>query len=120
MLRFFSVFGEICRKTILIMGAISLLTLSSLFMFDTQPSFAGVSLERQPNVPSGVEKLGQDYQRNTSRSEAYEKAVNVADDPNGMEKAYEKNLENYKEEHPNDEGLVEKAKDLVEKVTGND
>lgn len=52
------------------------------------------------------------------RDQAYEEAVEVIDDPNGVQKAYEKNLKQYRQENPDQKSLVEDAKDLVDKVTG--
>ncbi|MEP0946306.1 hypothetical protein NC992_05430 [Leptolyngbya subtilissima DQ-A4] len=53
------------------------------------------------------------------RDQAYEEAVEVIDNPNGVQETYEKNLKQYKQENPDQKSLVEGAKDLVEKVTGD-
>ncbi|MEA5450056.1 hypothetical protein VB780_15855 [Leptolyngbya sp. CCNP1308] len=52
------------------------------------------------------------------RDQAYEEAVDVIDNPNGVQKTYEENLKQYRQENPDQKNLVEDAKDLVNKVTG--
>ena len=51
------------------------------------------------------------------RDQAYEEAVEVIDDPNGVQKTYEENLKQYRQENPDEGGLVEEAKDLIDKIT---
>ncbi len=52
------------------------------------------------------------------RDQAYEKAVEVIDNPNGVQKTYEENLKQHRQENPDQKSLIEDAKDLVNKVTG--
>lgn len=55
-----------------------------------------------------------------SRVEAYEEAKEIAKDPKmGIEKEYEKEIEVYQEEHSEGTGILEEAKELVNKVTGS-
>lgn len=51
------------------------------------------------------------------RDQAYDEALEVIDDPNGVQKNYEENLKQYRQENPDQESLVEEAKDLVKKIT---
>ncbi|TVQ07227.1 MAG: hypothetical protein EA368_14800 [Leptolyngbya sp. DLM2.Bin27] len=51
------------------------------------------------------------------RDQAYEEALEVIDDPNGVQKAYKENLKQYRQENPENNGPVESAKDLVKKIT---
>jgi hypothetical protein len=51
------------------------------------------------------------------REQAYEEALEVIDDPNGVQKTYEENLKQYRQENPDQGGLVEEAKDLIDKIT---
>jgi hypothetical protein len=53
-----------------------------------------------------------------SREAGYEAAKQDAENLRTEEKAYKRNLKAYKEEQPNP-GLVEGAKDVIEKITGN-
>ena len=50
---------------------------------------------------------------------SYEEALKEAESPETMEEAYEDNLQEYRKDHPAP-GLVEKAEELIEEVTGSD
>lgn len=116
MQRFLSALGQFC-KTILILGTISLITLSGLFVFVEQPSLAAP-------VSAGGEKLIQQEQQDKEseaanlREQNYEEQVKAS---GNIDKVYEKNLKTYEKENPG-EGLIEKtvegAEKLVDKVTG--
>ena len=54
------------------------------------------------------------------RDQAYEKAVEVIEDPNGVQKTYQENLKHYRQENPDQGGVVEGAKSLLEKITPGD
>lgn len=55
------------------------------------------------------------------RTKDYEEALDVANDPRGEQKEYQENLKEFRRENPDQSGIVEGAKDLVEKVLpGND
>jgi hypothetical protein len=54
------------------------------------------------------------------RQAAYEKATEVINEPQGLEKVYEEDLKSFKKENPDENGLIEGAKDLVNKVTGKE
>ncbi|MGG6266251.1 hypothetical protein ACQ4M3_05350 [Leptolyngbya sp. AN03gr2] len=79
------------------------------------PAFAEVSL--QP--PGSEEVISPDGQQYSSRQEAYEKAVQAAKDPNGLEKEYEKDIKIFKKENPDQANLIEKAEAAVEKIVGD-
>ena len=119
MQRIFSVIGQAFGKRLLIFALMSLLSLSGLFIFANQPALAEKSLQPQ-------EKINRAYDMNEAagiqeeeRQAAYDKAAEVVTDPKeGLEKIYEKDLKAYKKENPNDNSLVEGAKNLVDKVTG--
>ncbi|MBD2109009.1 hypothetical protein [Nodosilinea sp. FACHB-13] len=89
-----------------LVGLMSWLTLA------TQPAFAA------NNKATATPPVDQTMTEEP-RDQAYEEAVEVIDDPNGVQKAYEKNLKQYKQENPDQKSLVEGAKDLVEKATGD-
>ena len=50
---------------------------------------------------------------------AYDDIVKTAQNPAKVEKVYEESLDEYKAEHPQ-ESIVEKAEELIEKVTGKE
>lgn len=79
------------------------------------PAFAAVST--QP--PGHEEVISPDAQQYSSRQEAYEKAVEAANDPNGLDKEYKKDLTIFKKENPDQANLIEKAEAVVEKVVGD-
>jgi flagellar biosynthesis/type III secretory pathway M-ring protein FliF/YscJ len=54
------------------------------------------------------------------RQQAYQDAVEVTEDPKmGVEKEYEEKVEEYFEAHPEEGGVLQGAKDLVNQATGN-
>ncbi|MFE4105103.1 hypothetical protein [Almyronema epifaneia] len=87
----------------------SLALMASWLMIATQPSYAA------PRASEVTQT--QNTAASESRSEAYEKATEIIDDPRGVEKTYEENMKTYKQENPSNNGLIEEAKELVEKVT---
>jgi hypothetical protein len=116
MQRIFGAIRQAFRKSILILSLVSLVSLSSLLIFSSQPSYAAVSPSQQVTPEEEFERA-QSSESPEVREEAYEEATKEAKSPRNEEKAYEENLKGYKEENP-DGGLVEGAKGLLEKVTG--
>ena len=114
MQRIFSAFKQAFRQSILIVTMLSLLTLSSIFIFAGQPSYAAVPNEKLIQQEK-MDKLSETVHLEPP---SYEEEVEAEKDP---DKVYEKNLKEYKKSNP-DEGIVEKAvegtKELVNKVTG--
>jgi len=97
------------------------LSLVCLFGFGNpwlpQPSYAATSAN--PSSLTSQEKADESYTEAAgSREAGYEAAKQDAANLKTEEKAYERNLKAYKEEQPNP-GLVEGAKDVIEKITGN-
>jgi hypothetical protein len=125
MQRFFSVIKQAFRKNIVILGLMSLLSLSGLFIFGQQsvlaasdkplnnPSQKEETVDRAYTIRQGVGLQEED------RQEAYDAAANAITDPKGLDKIYEEDLKAYKETQP-DTGLIEGAKELIKEVTGND
>lgn len=108
------------RKSILILALMSLISLSSLFIFATQPSKAATPNQKLTPTQKPIQHKTIDIDSQNSREQAYEEQVKAAEDP---DKVYEENLKEFKKENP-DEGLVEKtvegAEKLVDKVTGKE
>ncbi|WP_156119887.1 hypothetical protein [Leptolyngbya sp. KIOST-1] len=50
------------------------------------------------------------------RDQAYDEAVKVIDDPKGVQKTYEENLKQFRQENPDQGSVVEGAKELVGKI----
>ncbi|MFB2938469.1 hypothetical protein ACE1B6_24745 [Aerosakkonemataceae cyanobacterium BLCC-F154] len=98
---------------ILVSALIIVLTASALVLFPTPESLAESPSLRQPMQT----EIQNPNQSETPREKAYDKEVNALNEPQGLEKEYEENLEAYEETQP-DKGLIQEAKSLVEKATG--
>lgn len=116
MQRILAVIGQFIRSSLVVVALVGLLSLSSLII--SQASYAGntnVSNFRADQInPSTAEK-----QSVETREQAYNNATRVAKDPDGLNQEYERNLESYEEKQP-DAGIVQGAKQLLQKVTQND
>lgn len=115
----FAILKQVFHKSILIVSTISLLILSSLFIFVEQPSLAA------PISTEGQKMIQQEQRDKASQAvdqipDSYEAEVEAEKNP---DKVYEKNLKAYEKTNPG-EGLVEKAVEgaekLVDKVTGKE
>ncbi|HEY9879783.1 MAG TPA: hypothetical protein V6D29_15095 [Leptolyngbyaceae cyanobacterium] len=85
--------------------------LLSLLSFANQPAYADDSNRNFSQTPQ---------ERNNSiaekRVDAYEDALDVVNDPRGEQKEYQENLKEYQEENSNQGGLIEDAKEAIEKI----
>lgn len=123
MQQIFSAITQSFVKRVLLIGLMSLLSLSSLFVFTNQPAFADKLLEKSTPSETAIDRA---YELNEAagfkeedRLEAYEEATEAVTNPKaGLEKIYEEDLKAYKKETSRGNPLVEGAKDIVEKVTG--
>lgn len=125
MMRIFSAIRQVFGKQILILSLMSLLIVSSLFIFSTQPAFADRHLNKSLSseaVSDHTYKFSEEAGLpEESREQAYEEATQaVADPKEGLEKIYEEDLKAYKKENPGENSLIESAKQVVEKVTGKE
>jgi hypothetical protein len=85
------------------------------FGMNTQPSYAETSTPKQ-----ALQEIKRD-QAAENPAATYEEMKQITEDPKtGIEKEYEKNEQEYFQEHPEQGGLVEQAKTLVTKVKGTD
>jgi len=108
-------------KRVLIIGLMSLLSLSGLFIFGSQPAFASKTSAVEGAVDRAYDMSEAAGFKEEDRQEAYEEATEAVANPKvGLEKIYEEDLKEYQEENPSENVLVEGAKELVEKVTGKD
>lgn len=109
-------------KRFLIFALMSLLSLSGLFTFANQPALADRNSSRptQQAVDRAYTYSEATGLKEEDRLDAYEEATQAINDPKGLDKIYEKDLKEFKQENPSENGLVEGAKNLVDKVTGND
>jgi hypothetical protein len=122
MQRIFSTIGGALGKRILIVGLMCLLSLSGLFIFANQPALADKPLQPQENIARAYAMSEATGVQEEERQEAYDEAIEaVSSDPEqGLEKIYEEDLKAYKKDNSDENGLIEGAKDLVDKVTGKE
>lgn len=122
MQRIFSIIGQGFGKRILIFGLMSLLSLSSLFIFANQPALADKPLQAEEKIDRAYKMRTEAGLREEDRQEAYDEAIEAVseDAKEGLEKIYEEDFKAYKKENPDENGLLEGAKDLVDKVTGKE
>jgi hypothetical protein len=105
---------QIVRKGLLIVVGVSLFNVLGWFSLATQPSYAVSSPEEY------LTEIRKD-QSMKDRQEAYKEATEITEDPKmGIEKEYEREVDQYFEEHPEEGGIVQEAKELVNKVTSSD
>ena len=117
MQQIFSTLKQGFGKSLFSLAMLSLIILSSLFIF-VQPSIAApISTEGRKLIQQ--ENMDKESLEADKRSQAYEQQVKAAQDP---EKVYEENLKAYQNEHPEDlvTKTVQGAEKLVDKVTGKE
>ncbi|MBE9166560.1 hypothetical protein IQ238_03080 [Pleurocapsales cyanobacterium LEGE 06147] len=100
-------------KSILVTVLVSLIGWLS-FSFVIEPASAASSNKNRIEPSLNLEN-----QSIENREKAYEEEVNIGDKPEDLEKQYEKNLQEYHKQNPDEGGLVDQAKGLLEKATGN-
>jgi hypothetical protein len=123
-----AIFNKALRQSIVVVGLMFLISLSSVFFF-VEPSYAIGFTSEKPAFPAQEftpeEKIDGAYEYNRAagvreedRQQDYEQAVKDSESLQTVEKAYERNVKAYKQENP-EPNLIEKAEKLVEKATGN-
>lgn len=102
------------RKGLLLVALIGLLNVVSWFSLPNNSVYAASS----PN--EYLQEIQKD-QTSKDRQKAYQEATKITEDPKmGVEKEYEEEVDEYFEEHPEEGGALQGAKNLVNKVTGKD
>ncbi|MBE9109329.1 hypothetical protein IQ273_07860 [Nodosilinea sp. LEGE 07298] len=91
---------------------VSLVGIMGWLMLASQPAYAA---EAQRASTPTVDKT----MTAEPRDQAYDEALEVIDNPNGVQNTYEENLKQYRQENPDQGGVVAGAKELVEKITPN-
>lgn len=100
---------EFCDRCLRSLALACLVSIMSWLMVAPQPAYAAST----PNTSTPVDQV----MAEEPRDQAYEEALEVIDDPNGVQKAYKDNLKQYRKDNPETRGLVEETKELIEKVT---
>ncbi|MBN3884658.1 MAG: hypothetical protein HWQ44_17290 [Nostoc sp. JL34] len=116
------------RSSFLVVGLMIFISLSASFIF-VQPASYATTLEELKLIPpeykpNSEEKINRanEYDpgvgvQEEEREEAYEQAIKDSKNLNTIEKTYERNLKAEQEQNP-PESFGEKAKEVIEKVTG--
>ncbi len=116
------------RSSFLVVCLMVSISLSGSFLFVQQASYA-TTLEELKLIPpeykpNSEEKINRSNEydpgvgvQEEERQKAYEQAIKDSKNLNTIEKTYERNLKAEKEQNP-PETFGEKAKEVIEKVTG--
>jgi thymidylate synthase len=126
MTKVFLAVKQVLSIGVLIVLAIVFIGMSSVFI-GQQPSYATTQAELKlipPEYkPTPQEKINRAYEydpgvgiQEEDRQKAYEQAIKDSKNLNTLEKAYERNLKG--EQGQNQEGIIEKASDIIDQVTG--
>jgi hypothetical protein len=115
-------------SSILAVGLVISISLSGSFILVQQASYA-TTLEELKLIPPGYKPNGEEKINRANeydpgvgiqeekRQEAYEQAIKDSTNLNTIQKTYEMNLKSEKEQN-SPESFGEKAKEVIEKVTG--
>ena len=115
MQRIFTSFGRV-----ILLGLMSLIIFSGLFIVLNPPSYAATKLTPQEKIDRAYDLSEGVGLEEEDRQEAYEKEAEAITKPNGLDKIYKEDVKAYKKANPEANGPLKGAKDLVEKVTGKD
>lgn len=115
MKRVLKALGKVLSQSILL-GC--LLALIGLAVVPNQAARAAGQYNSQPQQGAKITDPAESFE-DLNPQAAYEDMVKTAQNPAKVEKVYEESLDEYKAEHPQ-ESIVEKAEDLIEKVTGKE
>ncbi|MEH1870831.1 hypothetical protein [Nostoc sp.] len=119
---------QVLRSSFLVIGLMVFISLAGSFIFVQQASYA-TTLEELKLVPpefkpNSQEKINRANEfdpgvgvQEEERQEAYEQAIKDSKDLTTIEKTYERNLKAEQQQNP-PETFGEKAKEVIEKVTG--
>lgn len=105
---------QVLRKGILLVTLVCLFNVVGWFSIFIEPSYA---------VSSPQEALSEIEKDLATQNpeDIYEEATEISKDPKmGVEKQYEKELKEYRQENSQGGGLLKGAKELVNKVTSNE
>ncbi|WOD37551.1 hypothetical protein [Nodosilinea sp. E11] len=109
MQRLISLIQSVSSRRLRSLVLLGFASITSWLMMAHQPAYAAQA--QSPSTP--VDQV----MTEEPREQAYEEALDVIDDPNGVQKAYKANLKQYRQQNPEEGGVVNNAKDLVEKIT---
>ncbi|MEG4505447.1 hypothetical protein QUA81_17530 [Microcoleus sp. F6_B4] len=115
MKRVLKALGQTLSQSILLVCTLAFIGLLGLAAVPTQAAYAGQDRSHAPQEAKITDPAESFEDLNPQA--AYDEIVKTAQNPAKVEKVYDESLKEYKGEHPQ-EGIVEKAEGLIEKVTG--
>jgi hypothetical protein len=117
MKRVLKALGQTLSQSILLACLLALIGLAGLAVVPSQPVYAAGQYSNQTQKEAKITDPAESFD-DLNPQEAYEQIVKTAQNPAKVEKVYDESLKEYKAEHPQ-EGILQKAEEAIEKVTGN-
>ena len=118
MKRVLKALGQTLSQSILLLCTLAFIVLAGLAVVPSQAAYAGQDRTEAPPEAQSTDP-GKSFEDLNPPAAAYDEIVKTSQNPANVEKAYDESLQEYKAEHPQ-ENIVQKAGDLLEKVTGKD
>ena len=118
MKRVLKAFGQTLSQSILLVCMLAFIALAGLAIAPNQAARAAGQYSSQAQPEAKITDPAESFE-DLNPQAAYEDIVNTAQNPAKVEKVYDESLKEYKQEHPQ-ESIVQKAEDLIEKVTGKE
>ncbi|MBE9095367.1 hypothetical protein [Tychonema sp. LEGE 07203] len=116
MKRVLKAFGQTLSQSILLICTLAFIGLAGIAVAPNQAAYAAGQYSSQAQQSAKITDPAESFE-DLNPQAAYEELVNTAQNPENVEKIYDESLKEYKAEHP-EENIVEKAEELIEKVTG--
>ncbi|MBD1812151.1 hypothetical protein NDA07_03765 [Microcoleus vaginatus DQ-U2] len=117
MKRVLKALGQTLIQSILLVCTLALISLVGLAVVPSQGAYAGQDKSHAPQEAT-ITEPATSFEDLNPQAGSYDEIVKTAQNPANVEKIYDESLKEYKGEHPQ-EGIVQKAEELIEKVTGN-
>ena len=117
MKRVLKTLGQTLSQSILLVCMLAFIALAGLAVAPNQAAYAGQDRSQAPSEAKITDPAESFEDLNPQA--AYEDIVKTAQNPAKVEQVYDESLKEYKGEHPQ-ESIVQKAEELIEKVTGNE
>jgi hypothetical protein len=118
MKRVLKALGQTLSQSIFLVCMLVLIGLASLAILPDRPVYAAGQYSDRTQNEAKITDPAESFD-DLNPQAAYEDMVKTAQNPAKVEKVYEESLEEYKAEQPK-EGIVQKAENLIEKVTGKE
>lgn len=116
MKRVLKALGQTLRQSILLGCLLALIGLAGLAV-PNEAVYAAGQYSAQTQNEAKITDPAESFD-DLNPQAAYEEIVKTAQNPAKVEKVYDESLKEYKEEHPQSEGILQKAEEAIEKVTG--